>query len=88
MSDFFKGSNLVVQFFENVRRNDFCAELNVFILAITEDVFSDAHISIWPIALFAGLLRAHTSTFLADLFKRIGFFAEKGGKTACKIKGL
>ena len=60
MSYFFKGSNLVVLFFENVRRNDFCAELNVFILAIIEYVFSDVHISILPIALFVGLLRAHT----------------------------
>ena len=75
MSDFFKSSKFVIQFFENVRMNDFCAKLNVFNLAITEVVFSGVHISIWPIALFVGLLRPHTLIFLTDLSK---------GSTLCR----
>ena len=55
MTDFFKGSEFVVQFFEDVRRNDFCAELIVFILSITNDVFCDVHISIWPVEFVFGI---------------------------------
>ena len=50
----------VVQFLEDVKRNNFFAELVVFSLTTTEDVFLEVHISIWPVDLFVGLLRART----------------------------
>ena len=45
---------------EDVKRNNFFAELVVFSSPTTKDIFLDVHISIRPVDLFVGLLRART----------------------------
>ena len=58
--DVFKSFIFVAKFFEGVRMNEISAKLVLCILSITEDILSDVHLSIWPINLFVGFLKAHT----------------------------
>ena len=44
-----KSSDLVSKFFENVRRNDFCARRVVCILSFTEDLFPFDRFSVLPV---------------------------------------
>ena len=57
LGDFFKGSNLVVWFFGNVRRNGTRPKISVFHFTCPEDTFSTSGLSILPV------------DFLGDFFK-------------------